>query len=165
MRSQDARNRSSATTTRNLRRLLLAAMEEAASTDLVTVGSRIKQARTEAGLTQDELSDLVGVGLRQIQYYEAGESNPYRTLRRIAEATGRNVGWLLHGDPATAADEGAVEAVASIDHRLEELAAAVARLAAGQVLIADALGVQLDVPAPSQAQPSPRAARTTRKPA
>jgi DNA-binding XRE family transcriptional regulator len=72
MRSQGTRNLGSATKTRNLRKLLHAYMEEAAQSDLVGVGDRIRQARLEAGLTQDELSDLVGVGMRQIQYYEAG---------------------------------------------------------------------------------------------
>lgn len=64
-----------------------------------------------------KLSDLIGVGMRQIQYYEAGESNPYRTLRRIAEATGQTVGWLLHGDPATELSAG--EDVASALHEIE----------------------------------------------
>jgi len=99
-------------------------MEEAAETDLRAVGARIAQARREAGLTQDQLSDVVGVGLRQIQYYESGTSNPYRTLRRIAEATGKSVGWLLHGDPATelAAEEvaGRLESLEASQERVEE---------------------------------------------
>jgi transcriptional regulator with XRE-family HTH domain len=76
-------------------------MEEAAQKDPTGVGARIREARLSAGLTQDELSDLVGVGMRQIQYYESGDSNPYRTLQRIAEATGTSVGWFLHGDAPT----------------------------------------------------------------
>lgn len=134
MRSQVARNPSSATKTRNLRRLLLAAMEEAAQTDLAGVGARIRQARLEAGLTQDELSDLVGVGLRQVQYYESGDSNPYRTLRRIAEATDKSVGWLLHGDPAT---EQAAEEVAE---RLESLEASQERIEQGLATLRSLLG-------------------------
>lgn len=122
MRSQAARNPGSATKTRNLRRLLHAYMEEAAKSDLAGVGDRIRQARQEAGLTQDELSDLIGVGMRQVQYYESGESNPYRTLRRIAEATGKSVGWLLHGDPVTEPAEGA-EILALVHRVLEELRA------------------------------------------
>jgi len=62
-------------------------------------GDRIKQARTEAGFTQDELADLIGVGMRQVQYYEADESDPYRKLAKIAEATGKPIAWLLRGDP------------------------------------------------------------------
>src|SRR6185369_7043208 len=98
MRSQVSRNPASATKTRNLRRLLLAAMEEAAQKDPTGVGGRIREARMAMGLTQDQLADLVGVGMRQIQYYESGESNPYRTLRRIAEATGRPLSFFLAGE-------------------------------------------------------------------
>lgn len=94
------RNQSAFQKQRNLRKLLHTYMEEAAQTDLVGVGDRIRQARQEAGLTQDELSDLIGVGVRQIQYYEAGDSNPYRNLRRLGEALDKSVGWLLHGEPA-----------------------------------------------------------------
>lgn len=129
MRSQVARNPGSATKTRNLRKLLLAVMEEAAEKDPAAVGARIAQARREAGLTQDELSDLIGVGMRQIQYYESGDSNPYRTLRRISEATGKDIGWLLHGESVSEsiADEvvprleAVEEAQARIESALREL--------------------------------------------
>lgn len=107
-------------------------MEEAANTNLVGVGDRIREARQEAGLTQDELSDLIGVGMRQIQYYESGESNPYRTLRRIAEATDRTVGWLLHGDPTIGPGEDAAEAAASLARRLEAIAENQAEVLANQ---------------------------------
>lgn len=136
-------------------------MEEAARTDLNAVGQRIRQARTEAGLTQDELSDLVGVGMRQIQYYEAGTSNPYRTLRRIAEATRRDVGWLLHGDPPMGGEgEGAVEAVASIHYSLQELAETVKALAHGQEKILDRLDSLQDA---LQDEHEPQRARSRRK--
>jgi hypothetical protein len=49
MRSQVSRNAASATKSRNLRRLLLQAMEEAAQNDPSGIGARIKQARNEAG--------------------------------------------------------------------------------------------------------------------
>lgn len=129
MRSQVSRNAVSATKTRNLRKLLLAAMEEAAQKDPTGIGSRIREARIEAGLTQDELSELVGVGMRQIQYYESGDSNPYRTLRRIAEATNRSVGWFLHGD-------------APIQLGVEELAERLEAVEASQVRVEEALAEQ-----------------------
>ena len=96
-------------------------MEEATPGNLVGVGERIKQARTEAGLTQDQLAELIGVGMRQVQYYESGESDPYRTLTRIAEATGRTVGWLLRGEELSERDAAEVAA------RLEGLEAGQAR--------------------------------------
>ena len=100
MRSQVARKQVSATTTRNLRKLLLDILAQAGAGGIeVGIGERIKQARLEAGLTQDQLADLVGVGMRQIQYYEADESAPYRTINQIAAATGKPVPWLLRGGP------------------------------------------------------------------
>ena len=125
MRSQVSRNQSSATKSRNLRTLLLSVLEEGSRIRLAAVGERIKQARQDAGFTQDELADLVGVGMRQIQYYEAGESDPYRRINKIAEVTNVNAGWLLHGDPATESggDEIAarLEAVEESQERVAEL--------------------------------------------
>lgn len=95
-----ARKQVSATDARNLRTLLLLnvfAPEE--------LGSRIKTAREQAGLTQDDLADIVGLSMRQIQNLESGTSKPYKHLATIAEATGRSVEWLLHGDAPTSADE------------------------------------------------------------
>lgn len=124
MRSQVARNQVSATTTRNLRTLLLDVLAQAASggTEL-GVGDRIKQARVEAGFTQDQLADLIGVGMRQVQYYEADESDPYRKLTRIAEATGKSIGWLLHGGQTIEEDQLAAlrEEVAEVRAMLAEL--------------------------------------------
>lgn len=140
MRSQVSRNQGSATKTRKLRTLLLAAMEEAVRNNPEGVGRRIAQARREMGLTQDELADLVGVKMCQIQYYEAGQSNPYRKIREIAEATGKSVGWLMHGDTIT---EAAAEEVASqlegLGRHQEELAATIRDIAAGQVEILAAI--------------------------
>lgn len=110
MRSQVARNPNSATTRRNLQKLLVDVFEEATTRGYVVgLGERIKQARQEAGLTQDQLADLVGVGMRQIQYYESGESDPYRKLRQIAEATGKPIDWLLRGDEDDATPQGELE--------------------------------------------------------
>lgn len=86
------------------------------------IGDRIKQARTEAGFTQDELADLVGVGMRQIQYYESGESDPYRKLRQIAEATGKPIDWLLRGDETSEPDaEGVAARLSAVEEQLREL--------------------------------------------
>lgn len=102
MRSQVARNPVSSQKSRNLRRLLTDVLEEATARGFgLGVAERIRQARTEAGLTQPQLAELIDVGLRQVQYYESGESDPYRKLNKIAEVTGKSVGWLLHGDDPT----------------------------------------------------------------
>jgi transcriptional regulator with XRE-family HTH domain len=122
MRSQVARNPISATNTRNLRRLLVEVLEQAAAgTGSVGIGERIKQARLEAGLTQDQLADLIGVGMRQVQYYEAGDSDPYRKLRQIAEATGKPMEWLLRGEAATQPEDLA-ERLGRLEEKLDEIA-------------------------------------------
>lgn len=88
-----ARQKLAATDVRNLRKLLLVQ-----AIDPGMVGARIRQARLEAGLTQDEFAHLVGVTLRTVQHWEAGDSVPYRTMDQIAKALNREVTWFLHGE-------------------------------------------------------------------
>jgi transcriptional regulator with XRE-family HTH domain len=64
------------------------------------VGQRIARARKEAGLTQKELADRIGVARRSVQGYESGEIAPYRHLNRVAAAVGRSRHWLVADDPA-----------------------------------------------------------------
>jgi len=87
------------------------------------IGERIKQARLEAGFTQDQLAELIGVGMRQVQYYEAGESDPYRKLSRIAEVTHKPIGWLLHGDEITplSADDEILARLAAVESLLQDV--------------------------------------------
>lgn len=92
------RKKLSATETRNLQTLLLLSVFEPQD-----IGARIATARKEAGLTQEELADLVGVSTRSLQGYEAGEVLPYRHLSKFADVLQRTVPWLLHGEQA--ADE------------------------------------------------------------
>jgi transcriptional regulator with XRE-family HTH domain len=87
------RNKLSATDTRNLRTLLLLSVFEGQE-----IGARIKRAREEKGLRQEDLADLINVSTRTIQGYEAGETSQYRRLKAIGEVTGRPVEWFLHGD-------------------------------------------------------------------
>jgi len=87
------RKKLSARDTRNLRTLLL--LSVFAPED---IGARIAAARKEAGLTQEELADLIRVSTRSLQGYEGGEVIPYRHMGRLAEVLKRPAGWLLHGD-------------------------------------------------------------------
>ena len=60
---------------------------------------RIRQARIEAGFTQQEAADTVGVTMRAYQNYESVRV-PFRTLGRIASVFGVEEEWLLRGgDP------------------------------------------------------------------
>lgn len=53
----------------------------------MSTGEKIKQARKEAGLTQKELGDKLGITYQQIGQYENGKRKPkLETLQRIADA-------------------------------------------------------------------------------
>ena len=50
---------------------------------------QIKESREMLKITQENLADLSGVGLRTIKQLEAGKANPtYRTLQEIADVLG-----------------------------------------------------------------------------
>lgn len=86
--------------------------------------SRIKQARIEAGFTQTEAADTIGVTMRAYQNYESVRV-PFRSLSRIADVFDVQESWILHGEREAEAD-----ALASIAARLESLEARVAESAA-----------------------------------
>ena len=66
-----------------------------AAAQLEELGGRIASARIEAGLTQQELADRIGVTRRSLQGYEAGRVAPYRHLERLAEVLERPRAWFL----------------------------------------------------------------------
>ena len=50
---------------------------------------QIKERREMLKITQENLADLSGVGLRTIKQLEAGKANPtYRTLQEISDVLG-----------------------------------------------------------------------------
>lgn len=59
--------------------------------------ARIKEARKEAGFTQQQMADLLNVEKRTYQLYEATRV-PFRRLEEIGKLTGRPREWLLYGD-------------------------------------------------------------------
>lgn len=70
----------------------------------MTIAERIKTARKEAGITQDELASKMYVTHHCISMWERGLRQPkYETLARIADAIGINVNRLLQ-TPMTNAD-------------------------------------------------------------
>lgn len=71
----------------------------------MTTAERIKTARKEAGITQDELASKMYVTHHCISMWERGLRQPkYETLSRIADALGINVNRLLQ-TPMTNADK------------------------------------------------------------
>ncbi len=60
--------------------------------------SRLKQLRTQRGLSQTELAKAVGVHYNHIGRYERGQSKPTaETLTRLAEALGVSGDFLMEG--------------------------------------------------------------------
>ena len=61
-------------------------------------GERIRNARRERGLTQDELAVAVGVSRSAVAQWETGRAGQLSAnLSRIASALGVGVEYLLHG--------------------------------------------------------------------
>ena len=79
------------TKARQLRQLLRVALGQE------EIGQRIKQAREEAGFTQAELAEKIGVATAQsISRYERGETEvSAKRLRRIAEATRKPMSFFV----------------------------------------------------------------------
>jgi transcriptional regulator with XRE-family HTH domain len=83
-----------ATNPRNFRTFLL--MQQFAAQE---IGARIRQARKERGLTQDQLADLVtGFSKRSLQDYESGKTIPYAHLTELGVILRRTTEWFLYGD-------------------------------------------------------------------
>lgn len=93
------RDEISATTSRNFRTFLLLSQLESQE-----IGQRLAKARREAGMTQEEVADLVGVSTRSWQGYEAGDVVPYRHFKNLAGILNRPIEWFLHGDESESAD-------------------------------------------------------------
>lgn len=64
------------------------------------IAKRIQQARKQAGLTQQQTANLLGVIQRTYQNYESQSTPrvPWDRLNDIARITSVKVEWLLHGD-------------------------------------------------------------------
>jgi len=69
-------------------------------------GERIKKARKNAGLSQEELAKKLKIGKRTLIDYEKDETEPKpSTLIKIAEICNTDAGWLLTGNKKIEKDE------------------------------------------------------------
>ena len=67
---------------------------------LVAVGRTVRGFRKEAGLTQAQLAEKVGVSLDTVGYLERGEYfTSAQTLFKIGQVLGRNLDELFAGTP------------------------------------------------------------------
>ena len=73
------------------------------------VGQRIRLARAQAGVTQAQLAERLGVSYQQVNKYERGQNIPSGlAFLDIAQALKASVGWLLgedEGERGQASDE------------------------------------------------------------
>jgi transcriptional regulator with XRE-family HTH domain len=70
------------------------------------IGTRVRAARRDRGLTQDELADRVGVSRSAVAQWETGRAGQVTgNLSRIAAALEVNVEYLMYGDDKRAAGE------------------------------------------------------------
>jgi transcriptional regulator with XRE-family HTH domain len=77
--------------------------ENMAAIERAGIAERIRQARKEAGLSQPEMADALGVIARTYQNYESVKEprTPWALMNDIAKVTGKTTEWLIHGDRAT----------------------------------------------------------------
>ena len=62
-------------------------------------GDRIALLRTEASMTQEELSGVIGITRAALSHYEKNRRQPeYKVLTSIADYFKVSVDWILHGN-------------------------------------------------------------------
>lgn len=65
----------------------------------MSFGDRLRATRLDRGITQQRLSDLVGVALRTYQQYEQGKTEPsYSVLVALADVIDVPIDYLLGRD-------------------------------------------------------------------
>ena len=69
-----------------------------ASEALQAIGTIIRNARRESGLTQQELAHRMGVRQQYVSHLEQGvvENPSFETLRRLADALGKRMSLTVH---------------------------------------------------------------------
>lgn len=71
-----------------------------------TLGDRLAKARSVAGLTQAQLAELIGIGVKTVIRYENGESTKRAAVIAWAFATGVDLRWIETGEATTDRDGG-----------------------------------------------------------
>lgn len=94
--------------------------------ETAAISRRLQDARKQAGLTQQEMADLLVVHKRSVEDYESPRKDviPYDRLNEWARLTKTTAEWLLHGiEPGEAATPGQVRDLDARLARVEELQA------------------------------------------
>lgn len=74
-----------------------------AELDRAAISLRLAESREQAGLTQDEMADLLGIHFRSIQNYESPKVDriPWDKLDEWGRVTATTKEWILHGIEAS----------------------------------------------------------------
>lgn len=121
--SRGAAQKLAATNSRSFRTFLLVSQFAA-----IEIGARIRLARDEKGLSQEQLAALCSFSKRSLQDYEAGVTIPYKHFDEIVRILGHSTAWFLYGDESKAEDPEAIRQ--AIREEMIELAASVRRIEA-----------------------------------
>lgn len=111
-----AAKKSAATNARTFRTFLL--MEQFAARE---IGARIRQARKERGLTQEQLAEMASFSKRSLQDYEAGATIPYPHFTELSALLKKPTAWFLYGEEPDAPD--VTDRLERIEERLAEVLA------------------------------------------
>ena len=72
------------------------------------LGSRIRQARRRAGLSQSQLASNIGAHVTSVSDWERGINEPsVRHMTSIAQATGKSLDWFVESRDPFPQDEAA----------------------------------------------------------
>ena len=65
----------------------------------MTLGKRIKQLRTEKGLSQSQLAEMIDISYPQMSRYEIkGVQPPADVLKKLADVLGTTADYIISGD-------------------------------------------------------------------
>ncbi len=86
----------------------------------LNMGSKIKKARKDAGLSQKQLASLVGVSDKAISAYEVNRAEPPPSmLREISVVTYKPVSYFIEGEQEE--EMSVTNRIAKIEHELLEI--------------------------------------------
>lgn len=124
------------------------------------LGSRIRQARKIAGLTQEQLAEKADINRVTVAVLESGKNAPSaETLWRIAQATGQTVDWFHDG---TAEEMAPPPAPAAQPPPQPDTHALLAQLVAAQVRTEAAMAALAHAQMESRAEAARTSARLAR---
>jgi len=93
---------------------------------LKTIGARIKQARTDEGLSQKDLADKIRLSDKAVSSYEVDRSEPsFDVLKKIGKVTNRSVRYFI--DETIQHDVDLEKKLEKIEQELSEIRKLLAR--------------------------------------